>query len=724
MCARRGLIVAAVLVMVAPWSQAARLGAPQRVGPVGTAPAASLLGTVLPFGDGYVEFTSQPQPGQPPLFRIIATPITHDGVVQNDKAITLVTDVFAGQMTLLTGNTGPGPMAAVTDSGYLLCFRSINGEAYTLPLSPSLQMYTSANSHGRDVFYYTHLACNGSSCLLTYSGTPSQNVDGSIIVMGADGVERSRRSLPRAGYPFSALAPVFGGYAFFHGDGVTWLDIDGNATAETESVPNIIAPAIVAHPAGALLIDTSLDNVIACVVSPDRGVVKSARFTLGSGFLSQAVATVGGDGAQFLIAVSKSTFPPQPISLPMPSDVGGILVTADLQITRPWFPIAEQLGVQTSMSVATNGGAFLVAWQRDTYALSAAVTSNASVLQPDGAALVRTPASQDGVALAISTDSALALWQDEADEPIPTRLTRFDGAGSTNAFLPASATIWDHAVWNGTGFALFGNEPSTSKAGPAARGGPIDASGALHDALLGRDMDLIDVWWDGSAYVAATDLYSSQTRTSHLLRLAPDMTVLSDVPLPFPTMSAAGIPGRTMSVSVTLSPGDPKAAVTMLDDRGVVISTTAFTPPQPQDGLYYIVSSNGRDQFILVVAAYTDGTIYASRFTSEGRQLDDLTVPLPKKLPLLLPDERFAVPLVEALGDRWLVVAPHAAAEFPGWKPVDLSTAGTVVKMARASIDRIVLLTSETVWVDDLPLQLLMLRDLVDDAPPRRRAVH
>ncbi|HSY48634.1 MAG TPA: hypothetical protein VLC46_07480 [Thermoanaerobaculia bacterium] len=165
---------------------------------------------------------------------------------------------------------------------------------------------------------------------------------------------------------------------------------------------------------------------------------------------------------------------------------------------------------------------------------------------------------------------------------------------------------------------------------------------------------------------------------------------------------------------MTLPPvGDAKAVVTMLDDRGVVISTNVYTPPKPQDGFYYTVASNGRDQFILVAASYVSGEVYASRFTSEGRQLDDLSVPLPN----------FGVPLVEALGDRWLLVAPHAAAEFPGWKPVDLSAAGTVVKMARASLDRIVLLTSETVTIDGNPVQLLMLRDLVDDAPPRRRNV-
>ncbi|HSY48635.1 MAG TPA: hypothetical protein VLC46_07485 [Thermoanaerobaculia bacterium] len=397
----RRLIMAAVLVTVASGSSAAQLGAPQRVGPVGTAPAVALLGTVLPYGDGYVEFTSQLLPGQPTLFRIVATPIAHDGVVQYDQAKTLVTGV----------SPAPGPMAAVTDSGYLLCFTAFH-EAYTMALSPSLQVRgTSANSLGKDLSY-THLACNGSSCLLTFIATLSQYVDGSIIVMGADGVERSRRSLARAGYPgFSALAPVSGGYAFFHGSsdssnyipaenfpaGVTWLDLDGNATAETESLPNVAAPAIVAHPAGALLIDTSpQEEVFACVVSPDRGVVKSARFTLGSGFSQAVGATVGGDGSQFLIAVSRTTFPPFNESPPMPSDVGGILVTGDLQVVSPWFPIAEQWGAQTSMCVATNGGEYLVGWQRTaSYALSAAVTSDASVLQPNGAAVVRTPASQD-----------------------------------------------------------------------------------------------------------------------------------------------------------------------------------------------------------------------------------------------------------------------------------------------------------------------------------------
>ena len=128
---------------------------------------------------------------------------------------------------------------------------------------------------------------------------------------------------------------------------------------------------------------------------------------------------------------------------------------------------------------------------------------------------------------------------------------------------------------------------------------------------------------------------------------------------------------------------------------------------------YFIAASNGSDQFLLVVVAPTR-TIYASRFTRDGKQLDDLTTPLMSS--------SSGGPLVEALGDRWILVAPGGAMEFPARKPIDLSAAGTIVRMARASSDRIVLLTSETVVVDGMPLQLLMLRDLVDD-PPRRRAV-
>ena len=247
----RRSIIAALLLTVASWLHAAQLGPPRRVGPIGTAPAVTLLGTVLPFGDGHVTFTSQPMPNQTTLYNIVATPIDHSGVVQYDKAKILVTGVSSA------------PLAAATDSGYLLCW-TVQKDVFTVALSPSLEpLANHVNSLGQVIA--GRLACNGSSCLLTTALNeiiPEGN--SSLITLGADGVPKNHIPLLRPGYAYqSSLAPVKSGYAFAHGGtssgtyapGITWLDNDGNVIAETP-LPGWLAraPAIAVHPAGALVI--------------------------------------------------------------------------------------------------------------------------------------------------------------------------------------------------------------------------------------------------------------------------------------------------------------------------------------------------------------------------------------------------------------------------------------------------------------------------------------
>jgi len=212
-------------------------------------------------------------------------------------------------------------------------------------------------------------------------------------------------------------------------------------------------------------------------------------------------------------------------------------------------------------------------------------------------------------------------------------------------------------------------------------------------------MQTIGAWWDGAAYSVVT-YPSRSSRESHHFRIAPDMTVVSDVRLGKLVTAATGVPGRTMMVS--------GSSLTIVDDNDASIATAALTVPQYSS---FVAASNGRDQFLLVAIA-PSGATYASRFSRAGLQLDDMTTPVTTS----------GAPLVEAFGDRWLLVTPGAAMEFPSRKPVDLSAAGTIVAMARAASDRLVLMTSETVNAGGAPQQLLMLRDLYDVSPVRRRA--
>lgn len=697
-------IIAAALLTATSWLHAAQLGSARRVGPIGTAPAVSRAGSIFPFADGFIAFTSQLAPGNPSRFDIVATPIGRNGVVQYDKAQTLVRNASA-------------PLAAATSTGYLLCWRS-DHEVLTLSLSPSLQPRAQPMSIDNDL-NITGFACNGTRCLLTLDSSVSPYEDGSMILLDSDGAVRSRSPLPRAGYAtFASLASVNGGFAFFHGpssaglypSGITWLDTAGNVTAET-ALANVYASSIVAHPSGALLIETvggSGDaQVLARVVSPDHGIVKTAHFAVGSGYVDLVGATIGGDGTQFLIAVSRTTYMPISPSPPLPSDVGGILVTSDLQLARSWFPIAAQWGAQTSMRVSANGEEYLVAWQRSgAYTHSSVVTSDGSVSQPDGIAIVRGPAVQEPLALAASPALALPVWTSHAAElylsaeRAPAQFSRVDGAGGTADIPPLTMDIgYVHAAWNGSSFALFGSHLIDSTRPVDVTGGTIDGAGNVTQATIGQDMQTIGAWWDGAAYGVVTDP-SGPAHESHHFRVAPDMTVVSDVRLGKIVLAAAGVPGRTMMVS--------GSSLTIVDDNDALLATVALNLPQYST---FVAASNGRDQFLLVAIA-PSGASYASRFSSEGDQLDDMTAPVTTS----------GRPLVEAFGDRWLLVTAGAAMEYPSRKAVDLSAAGTIVAMARASSNQLVLMTSETVNVDGVPQQLLMLRDLFDGSPVRRRA--
>jgi hypothetical protein len=705
--ARYPIIVTALLVL-APLAYAAHLGPARRVGPVGNGAATALLGTVLPFGDGHVAFTSQPMTGSPSLYEIVATPIDRDGVVQYDKARTLVTGVSSA------------PLAAATSSGYLLCWTA-SKEVFTVALSPSLELRSSfANDLGSNLGK-RGLACNGDRCLLIIAGTESGNSPYLVTPATVDrlderGAAQSNVLLLQPHVYATSLIASSGGFTFVHGGatgaitetaGVTWLDADGNVTAETAVGQAVYDPALIAHPSGVLMVAPLGTVVRTWIVSPERGVLKKADLAPS---LEVAEAAVASNGTNFLLAVSGTN---SGLHGPWqdPYGISAELLNGNLEIVRPWFKIAE-VSDETGPAVSYSGGSYLVSWKRSgIIARSASVTSTGVTLVVGGRALALAPTWQWPIAFEAEADSELIVWSNVAGEPPATILTRVDRVTNSTSTLLGGSLSWNQAVWNGSDYSFFGGLGTFNGSAEAKLiGGKLDTTGQVQQTELGRGMSLSDVWWDGSSFVVLAFSGNSTTPITHILHVTPDMTVLSDVTLPYLTRAAAGIPGRTLTASLA----NGRVVVTILNDAGERVATTALAAPQPDDGLYFRVISNGRDQFLLLVQQYGNGTVYVTRFTQDGKQLDDFS-------PVM---RTSSFPFVQPFGDRWLLAASGIGVEFPVWKAVDLSAAGAVVAMARASFERIVLLCSETVTVDDKPLQLLMVRDLIDDSPPRRHASH
>ncbi|MEA2237802.1 MAG: hypothetical protein QOC81_2526 [Thermoanaerobaculia bacterium] len=692
----RRTILAAVLLTLTPLAHAAKLGPARRVGPTGNGSAPASLGTILPFGDGHIAFTSQPMPDQPSRSKIVATPIDRSGVVQYDKARTLVTGVTST------------PFAAATDDGYVLGW-TVQQEIFTIAVTPSLTLRSGhANALG-----VTNgsigFACNGSRCLMVIADGTSAST--AVLVLDATGAQQSRISGPASAVA-SSLAAVKGGYAIV-GRGVTWLDINGNVTSEVPVSSVGFFPSLVAHPDGVLLVSSSWYYTRISIVSPGRGVLKTADFMQPQG-QEIGEASVAGDGTNYLLAVSETASQVHGGWLD-PHGIGGFLLDRDLNTVRPWFEIAKE-DYEFRPRASANGGEYLVAWHSyyDGFDRVASVTSAGAVRTPDGKAIATAPVSQEGIILGASNEAALPVWNDVKGESFAAKFTRIDRTGITPSTTPSATDISVRSVvWNGSDFALFGdiNTGDINSYDAAVTGGHVDSSGELHPVLIRQHMRLMRAWWDAGAYVAVTFVSGVE---HHYLRIAPDMTVLSDVLLQADISSTAGIPGRTLIASKS----GTTFAITILDERGAPVASTPITPPP---STYLVAMSNGYDEFLLLAHEFANFEApaqkvltYAVRVSRDGKVLDDFSVPLMRSN---------ALPLVEAFGNRWLMVSAEGAIEIPV-KPIDLSGAGTVVAMARASYDRLVLMTRETVTVDGRDLQLLMLRDLVDDTPIRRRAAH
>jgi hypothetical protein len=104
-------IVGLLLLAIAASIQAARVGSPRLVGPLGP-PAASELGALLPFGDGQVAFSLWHERNDPSRQDIVTTPIDSLGIVQYEQARTIA---YGAQSV---------PLAAQTSTGYLVCWVS------------------------------------------------------------------------------------------------------------------------------------------------------------------------------------------------------------------------------------------------------------------------------------------------------------------------------------------------------------------------------------------------------------------------------------------------------------------------------------------------------------------------------------------------------------------------------------------------------------------------
>jgi|GEM_PF-3172720 len=691
------LIVALLLLTIASSSGAAKLGPPRRVAALGKGPAEARLGAVLPFGDGQVAFSLQREQSDPTRRDIVATPIDRLGVPQYDLARAIV----SGAQSV--------PLAARTSDGYLLCW-VFEHEIYTLALSSSLSLKSTSANAVLQENTPVDLVCNGSHCLLTTttSGTTAGS-SASILLLGSDGIPDSA-SPDQAVASHSSITAVNGGFAFADGRGVIWTDSAGRITGKT-TVPNPSAfnfnTLVVPCSAGVLVVASSSDAVRTWTVSQTEGVLKTASYALPKSSHGNTpeipLVAASGNGTTFVVA-AYTNYAGVHDGDPEPLGVSAFIINADLDLVRPWFEIEDASFLfEPVLSVSSNGPDFLMGWNGSAGRVLR-VMPDVSVEANQGLPLAIGPVGQQALGLAASPDSTLPVWRDVGQYAPPTKIERIQAAGNGLDVTPLPIdTNSVQPVWDGQTFAIFGSLSATPK---DFIGGSIDASGSLHTSLIRHDTSLLNVWWDGSAYVAATGSWGS-ARDYHLLRIAPDMTVLSDIPLSASLRAAAGLPGRTLIVT------DPPA-VTILDDRGSIITTFPIVAPANTETYFQInVASNGRDQFLLVTVA--NGIARASRLTPDGRLLDDMT------MPVLQQADPYST-RGEAFGNRWIIFTPHVAIEYPSLQPIDLTGAGPIAAAARASSNRIVFLTTETTSVNGLLFNVLMLHDLIDDTQ-RHRAV-
>jgi hypothetical protein len=366
------------------------------------------------------------------------------------------------------------------------------------------------------------------------------------------------------------------------------------------------------------------------------------------------------------------------------------------------------------LSISPDGDDFFIGWNGETSRVIR-ITPN-DVFPPGSMAVGRE--GQVAVSVAASPDVALPVWHDDLLSTLfspPVKFARIDREGNTpDTTTPTMDVDVARAVWNGQTFAVFGYRYSHDGSRSDLLGASIDASGHVRSSTIRKDMRLVNAWWDGSAYrlTTVTGYYDY-----HILQIGPDMTILSDLPLyslfRYFVDEAVGAPGRSMILTRIYD----TYGATVIDDRGSVIGKeNTFTV---ENGSGVITASNGRDEFL--VAVTHDGVTRASRITAEGRMLDDLTDPvLVGERGLLLPPPTVAA----SFGDRWIIVSPAGAIEFPSRKRIDLTGVGTVMAMAPASSDRTVILSNDLVTSNGHMVKVLVLRDLIDDPPPRRRAAH